>query len=84
MDLDFIIMFVLMVFFTVPEVIFLHLGLNPEKMTTLPFLLVWILIFSIIYFAVITSLRGIKYIFRDFPKKFAKSTYLTSEQTKNK
>lgn len=63
------IMFVLMIFIAIPEIIFSHLGLNPEKINTIFFLLAWVLLFSIVYLIVIMGSRGVKYIFRNFLKK---------------
>lgn len=64
MNLDFFIMFVLTVFIAIPARVFIEIGLNPEEINTIFFLLVWILFFSIIYFVVIAGSKGIKYFLK--------------------
>jgi len=66
-------MFVLMVFIAIPEIIFLKMGLSPEKMSIIPFLLVWIGLFFIIYLGAALVFRGIKYIFHYLKLKLQKN-----------
>lgn len=79
MNLDFFIMAILTIFVAIPARIFLEIGLDPEKISTIFFLLTWVVIFSVIRFITIISSRGFKYIFRNFLKNSRKSAYSGKE-----
>jgi len=62
-------MFILMMLIAIPERIFIELGINPEKISILPFLLVWFLIFLTIYLLAVLFLRTFKYMLQANPFK---------------
>lgn len=84
MNLDFFIITISTIFIAVPARIFIEIGLNPEKINTIFFLLAWVLLFSIIYLMVIIGSRWVKYIFRNFLKSSQNSACQNLKQTKNK
>lgn len=84
MNLDFFIIGALTIFIAIPARIFYEIGLDPEEISTIFFLLTWILLFSIIHLVVTTVLRGIKYIYWNFSKNLQNPAYQNLKQTKNK
>lgn len=60
MFLDKFILTVLFIFIIVPDIILSELGLEPEKMNIIPFLLVWTLLIA----TVVVFVRGIFWITR--------------------
>ncbi len=53
----------LLIFVGIPEIVFLKLGLKPEEMTVIPFLLFWVVAIYGIYLAIKGILRLIRLIY---------------------